>query len=72
VELNDGRRIVGESGGELGDISTPKSQAEVDQKFRGAAEEHLGKSRADRVLERLWSLESMSSIDEIPELFVAE
>lgn len=70
VTMADGERIVGESGGAKGDLSNPKSDAEISAKFRDMAEESLGVKRVDALLERLWSVENMADVAEIPPAFV--
>lgn len=66
VEMGDGERIVGESGGAKGDLSNPKSDAEISAKFRGMAEDCIGGRRVDALLEQLWALESLPDVSGIP------
>jgi 2-methylcitrate dehydratase len=70
VEMADGRKIVGESGGRNGDLSNPKSDAEIEAKFRGMAEDYIGKKRCDAVLGQLWELEKLDDVAGIPSAFV--
>jgi len=70
VEFTDGQRVVGESGGRNGDLSNPKSDAEIEAKFRGMAEDFIGKRQCDVLLEQLWSLEKLQSVANIPPAFM--
>ena len=66
VTLADGETIVGESGGDKGDLSNPKSDAEIEAKFRSMTEEYLGAKRVRALLDQLWYLEQLQDISEIP------
>lgn len=66
VELRSGERLVGETGGDADDLSAPRTKAQIEVKFRGLAEESLGVKRASAILERLWHLEDMANVAEIP------
>jgi hypothetical protein len=70
VVLHDGERLVGEAGGEQGDLSQPKSDAEIADKFRALTHGVLGHKRVDAALDTLWRLESLPDAAEIPRLFV--
>ena len=70
VALRGGVQAVGEAGGDLGDLSQPKSDAEIEQKFRALAESVLGSKRIDVVLDRLWKLEAVDDVSDIPRLLV--
>jgi 2-methylcitrate dehydratase len=70
VEMKDGQRIVGESGGRNGDLSNPKSDAEIEAKFRGMAEDFIGKQRCDALLDQLWNLEKVGNVARIPPAFL--
>jgi 2-methylcitrate dehydratase len=70
VALRSGERLVGEAGGDKGDLSQPKSDAEIEDKFRGLAEGVLGAKRVDAALDALWNLERMPDVAEIPRLLV--
>jgi len=65
-----GERIVGEAGGDKGDLAQPKSDAQIAEKFLGVTEEFLGAGRAKAVLERLWKLEKLDNAAQIPNDFV--
>ncbi len=66
VTLKSGECIVGESGGEKGDLSQPKSDAEIEDKFRSLTESVLGSKRVNAVLTSLWNLESTSDVSSLP------
>jgi 2-methylcitrate dehydratase PrpD len=70
VVAANGERLVGESGGDKDDLSTQKSAAQIGEKFRGLTEDYLGAKRIDSILERLWNLEDVGSVTEIPLAFV--
>ena len=48
----------------------PMSDADVEAKFRGLSSEVLGDSQADQVLELVWGLESVSSLDDVLDAMV--
>jgi hypothetical protein len=48
------------------------SEAEVEHKFRKLADGTLKKAQADRLLERLWTLENAAEVGEITRLTLAE
>ncbi len=62
VRMRDGTQFSGEAGGDKGDLSWPKSDAEISTKFRGLCEEAWGTKRTDAILERLWNLETMDDV----------
>ena len=64
--MRSGERLVGEAGGDKGDLSTHKSDAEISAKFLGLADDFLGAARARSILERLWSLERVPDAATIP------
>jgi 2-methylcitrate dehydratase len=66
VEMVDGQRIVGESGGDKGDLSNPKSDAEIEAKFTGMVAECLGVARTEALLERLWRIDQIDNVAELP------
>jgi 2-methylcitrate dehydratase len=70
VTLRSGERLVGEAGGDKGDLSQPKSDAEIEDKFRTLTEGVLGSKRVDAVLDALWNLESANDVSKIPPLLV--
>jgi 2-methylcitrate dehydratase len=70
VILRNGQRVAGEAGGEQGDLSQPKSDAQIEEKFRALTTGVLGARRVDAALGALWKLESVSDVSEIPRLLV--
>jgi 2-methylcitrate dehydratase len=70
VTLRSGERLVGEAGGDKGDLSQPKSDAEIEDKFRALTEGVLGKKRVDAALSALWRIEDAADVSHIPELLV--
>jgi 2-methylcitrate dehydratase len=68
VLLKNGQRKTGYAGGAAGDLSQPKTDAEIEEKFRALAEGGVGKERIDRALAVLWNLEAMTDVSEIPRL----
>ncbi len=70
VAMRGGERFTGEAGGVKGDLAQPKSDGEIAEKFLGATEAFLGPQRAKTMLGRLWLLERMERVAEIPEGFV--
>ena len=70
VALRNGERIVGEAGGDQGDLSQPKTDAQIKEKFLGVTEEFLGSLQARRILERLFSIEALDNVAHIPGGFV--
>ena len=56
--LKNGQRKTGYAGGAAGDLSQPKTDAEIEEKFRALAEGGVGKERIDRALAVLWNLEA--------------
>ena len=72
VVTRDGERLVGESGGEKGDLSQPKSDAQIAEKFHGVTDGFLGAARAQAILERLWKLEDLGDTAQIPTGFIKD
>ena len=70
VVTRGGERLVGEAGGDKGDLAQPKSDAQIAEKFLGTTVEFLGAQRAQAALERLWRLEDLDSAARIPIDFV--
>jgi 2-methylcitrate dehydratase len=70
VTLRGGERLVGEAGGDKGDLSQSKTDAEIEEKFRALTEGVLGAKRVDAVLGALWNLDSADDVSRIPPLLV--
>jgi 2-methylcitrate dehydratase len=70
VTLRGGERLVGEAGGDKGDLSQPKTDVEIADKFRALADGVLGSKRVQCALDALWKLETLEDAAQIPRLFV--
>jgi len=70
VVTHGGERIVGETGADETDLSTPMSEEQIERKFRGLSEDYLGKRNVDAIVESLWKLEDMENVEAIPPAFV--
>lgn len=70
VFKSGGERLVGESGGDEEDLSFPKTDAQIEDKFRAIAEELMGAKQVRAVLDRLWKLDDMPDVASIPPDFV--
>lgn len=70
VVTRGGERLVGEAGGDKGDLSLPKTDAQIAEKFLGVTVPFLGAGRAQAALDRLWRLEGLDSVARIPNDFV--
>jgi 2-methylcitrate dehydratase len=66
----NGERLVGESGADKDGLSTQTSDEQVTEKFRGFTEEYLGAKHVSSLLDRLWNLEKLKNIAEIPPALV--
>ena len=71
VTMNNGQNVTGDAGGDADDLAAPKSAAQIDAKFRGLSEGLLGTRRVDAILARLWALQDVEDMAEIPPLLVA-
>ena len=69
VVTRDGQRHIGEVSGLKGDVTDPMSDAEIEEKFRRLTEAHLGGARVRSVLDRLWNLEALADVAEVPAAF---
>ena len=70
VTMKNGGRLMGESGGDKGDLSQAKSDAEIEEKFRSLTEAALGPRQVDTLLATLWDLEKVDDVSVIPPLLV--
>ncbi|MGZ8267046.1 MAG: MmgE/PrpD family protein [Burkholderiales bacterium] len=68
VLLKSGERRTGYAGGAQGDLSQPKSDRQIEEKFRSLTESDLGRQRANGAIAALWSLDSMSDVSDIADL----
>ncbi len=67
-----GERLVGAAGGGQDDLSAPKSDAQIEEKFRGLCEDVLGAKRVNAILNCLWRLEHIANVAAIPSAFVLD
>lgn len=72
VSTADGAELVGESGGDYGEISDPMSEAELETKFHGLVEGRLGAERSRRLAATLWQLEQMGDVADLLPLLSLE
>ncbi len=72
VVTNSGERLVGETGGDQDDLSTPRTDAQIAEKFRGLTEDFLGSRQVNAVLERLWQLDNLENVTAIPPAFALD
>jgi 2-methylcitrate dehydratase len=70
VTLRGGERLVGEAGGDQGDLSQPKTDGEIEEKFRALTEGVLGAKRVDAALQALWNIDCADDLSQIPPLLV--
>jgi 2-methylcitrate dehydratase len=68
VTLKNGERAVGIAGGDQGDLSQPKTDAEIEEKFRTLTQGVLGAKRVDTVIDTLWNLDRADDVSRIPPL----
>lgn len=65
-----GERLCAESGGDEDDLATPKSDAQIEQKFRVMTEGALDEARRAKLLHCLWQLHELPDAASLPEAFV--
>ena len=70
VSLSNGERITGYAGGSEGDLSQPKSDSEIEDKFRTLTQHVLGAKRVDAALGMLWKLEREPDVARIAPMLV--
>lgn len=70
VVMRDGERIVGETGADETDLSTPMNREQIERKFRGVTDDCLGRQRVDGIIDMLWSLEGLGEVAALPAAFV--
>jgi 2-methylcitrate dehydratase len=68
VLLKNGERVTGYAGGAEGDLSQPKSDAEIEEKFHALTAGELGMQRAGAALAALWDIDSMPDVSAVPDL----
>lgn len=69
VALNSGEQLSGYAGGEAGDLSQRRSDAEIEEKFRALTRDALGPEGSEAALTLLWRLDSVPDAAEIPAFF---
>src|SRR5690242_20486201 len=69
VGLSSGEHVTGYAGGQAGDLSQRRSDAEIEEKFRALTQDALTRQGADAALAMLWRLDAMLDVSAIPELF---
>ena len=72
VIMANGEEINGEAGGAKDDLSNAKTDEQISEKFRSLSEGWLGARRVSDILDRLWNLESLRNVAEIPPAFLME
>jgi 2-methylcitrate dehydratase len=72
IEFANGERRVGEAGGDTNELSAPKTDREISEKFRLLCEASLGAQRVDALLARLWALDQVDDVAVIPPEFAFE
>ena len=70
VEMNSGERLIGNAGGDADDLSAPKSQTQIEDKFRSLTDQVLGKKQAEDVLVALGTLENVDDVATLLAKFV--
>ena len=70
VTMANGEKLVGKAGGAKDELSAPKTDREIEDKFRMLCEEPLGVKQCDALLAQLWKLEEMKDVSAIPPGFV--
>jgi 2-methylcitrate dehydratase PrpD len=66
----DGKSVQGVAGGDQGDLSEAKSDAQIEAKFCALTESALSAKRVRKILDRLWNLDDTGNIANIPPAFV--
>ena len=69
VVLRNGEHLSGYAGGEAGDLSQNRSDAEIEEKFRALTHHALTRQGADTALAMLWRLDATPDMAAIPGLF---
>lgn len=70
VTMANGEKLVGEAGGAKDELSAPKTDREIEDKFRMLCEEPLGVRPVDALLAQLWKLNEINDVSAIPPGFV--
>jgi 2-methylcitrate dehydratase len=70
VTMVDGTQRSAEAGGDADDLASPRTDAQIEQKFREMTEDQLGATQVGAILQRLWSLDDIRDVAEIAPAFV--
>lgn len=70
VEMKDGSRVVGESGGSKGDFYKTMSNAEIEAKVADLTRTSLTQSQTAALFDTVWRLEDIEDVSCIPPLLV--
>ncbi len=70
VVMANGDKLVGAAGGAKDELSAPKSDAEVAEKFRVLCEDALGVRQVEQLLAQLWELDQLDDVAAVPPGFV--
>ena len=67
VTTADGSAVERHVAHAIGSMSRPMTNADLERKFTGLAEEHLGEAATSRLIELCWGLEDLESVSVIAE-----
>jgi 2-methylcitrate dehydratase len=70
VVMQGGQRLIGESGGGTDDLSSPKTDQQIVEKYRTLTEDCLGTKCVNATLDRLWNLDNVANVAQIPRDFI--
>ena len=70
ITLDDGRTLRKDVDHAIGSLVRPMTDADLERKFRGLVVAHKGEALADRLIERLWTLEAMQDVGDLPPMTV--
>ena len=62
VTLQSGEQVSGYAGGEAGDLSKHRSDAEIEEKFHSLTQDALGPEGAKAALTMLWRLDAITDV----------
>jgi hypothetical protein len=69
VALKNGKQFSGYAGGEAGDLSQRRSDAEIEDKFRAMTHDALSPEGSETALRLLWRLDAVPDAAQIPAFF---
>ena len=69
VVTHSGEHLAGEAGGDQDDVSAPKSDTQIVEKFSRLIEDVLSAKQMNVIVNRLWQLEELGNLAEIPPAF---